>query len=77
MSIMDVLLRKNLADDFITHESHRYAKQVAQDIREETDVLEQLPKIGKSTGSRCWKCPGIVFAGLCYLSAWELAEHPW
>ena len=52
MSIMDVLLRKNLADDFITHDSHRYAKQVTQDIREKTDVLEQLPKIGKSTGSR-------------------------
>ncbi len=51
MSIMDVLLRKSLADDFITHDSHRYAKQVAQDIREKTDVLEQLPKIGK----KYWK----------------------
>jgi plasmid stabilization system protein ParE len=33
--------------DFIAHDSPHYAKKVVQDIREKTDVLERLPKIGK------------------------------
>lgn len=33
--------------DFIAHDSRFYAKKVIQDIREKTDVLEQLPKAGK------------------------------
>ena len=33
--------------DFIAHDSHHYAKKVTQDIREKTDVLDELPKIGK------------------------------
>ena len=33
--------------NFIAHESQHYAKKVTQDIREKTEVLERLPKIGK------------------------------
>jgi plasmid stabilization system protein ParE len=33
--------------DFIAHDSRHYAKKVVQDIREKTDILEQLPKRGK------------------------------
>ncbi len=33
--------------DFIAHDSQHYAKKVAQDIREKTDVLDGLPKVGK------------------------------
>jgi plasmid stabilization system protein ParE len=33
--------------DFIAHDSRFYAKKVVQDIREKTDILEQLPKAGK------------------------------
>ncbi len=33
--------------DFIAHDSHHYAKKVTQDIREKTDVLDELPKVGK------------------------------
>ena len=33
--------------DFIAHDSRFYAKKVVQDIRERTDILEQLPKAGK------------------------------
>ena len=33
--------------DFIARESRHYAKKVTQDIREKTEVLERLPKIGK------------------------------
>lgn len=33
--------------DFIAHDSRHYAKKVTQDIREKTDVLNDLPKIGK------------------------------
>lgn len=33
--------------DFIAHDSHHYAKKVTQDIREKTDVLNELPKVGK------------------------------
>lgn len=33
--------------DFIAHDSRFYAKNVVQDIREKTDILEQLPKAGK------------------------------
>ncbi|MEJ1334508.1 MAG: type II toxin-antitoxin system RelE/ParE family toxin [Candidatus Sedimenticola sp. (ex Thyasira tokunagai)] len=33
--------------DFIAHDSRHYAKKVTQDIREKTDVLEGLPKVGK------------------------------
>ena len=33
--------------DFIAHDSEHYAKKVAQDIREKTDVLDELPKLGK------------------------------
>jgi len=32
--------------DFIAHDSRHYAKKVVQDIREKTDILEQLPKRG-------------------------------
>ena len=35
--------------DFIAHDSRFYAKKVVQDIREKTDILEQLPKSGKKT----------------------------
>ena len=33
--------------DFIAHDSRHYAKKVIQDIREKTDILVDLPKIGK------------------------------
>lgn len=33
--------------DFIAHDSPHYAKKVAQDIREKTDILERLPKVGR------------------------------
>ncbi len=33
--------------DFIAHDSKHYAKKVTQDIREKTDVLDDLPKMGK------------------------------
>lgn len=33
--------------DFIAHDSLHYAKKVTQDIREKTDVLDELPKVGK------------------------------
>ena len=33
--------------DFIAHDSQHYAKKVTQDIREKTDVLDELPKVGK------------------------------
>jgi len=33
--------------DFIAHDSLHYAKKVTQDIREKTDVLDRLPKVGK------------------------------
>ncbi len=33
--------------DFIAHDSRHYAKKVIQDIREKTDILNDLPKIGK------------------------------
>jgi len=33
--------------DFIAHDSRHYAKKVTQDIREKTDVLDELPRIGK------------------------------
>jgi plasmid stabilization system protein ParE len=33
--------------DFIANNSPYYAKKVAQDIRQKTDVLNELPKMGK------------------------------
>ena len=33
--------------DYIAHDSRHYAKKVIQDILEKTDVLDDLPKIGK------------------------------
>ncbi len=33
--------------DFIAHDSIHYAKKVAQDIREKTDILLGKPKLGK------------------------------
>lgn len=33
--------------DFIAHDSGHYAKKVTQDIREKTNVLDELPKAGK------------------------------
>ena len=33
--------------DFISHDSSHYAKKVAQDIREKTNILDELPKVGK------------------------------
>ncbi|MCP4285306.1 MAG: type II toxin-antitoxin system RelE/ParE family toxin [Gammaproteobacteria bacterium] len=33
--------------DFIANDSRHYAKKVVHDIREKTDILEQLPKRGK------------------------------
>ena len=33
--------------DFIAHNSRHYAKKVTQDIREKTDILDRLPKVGK------------------------------
>jgi plasmid stabilization system protein ParE len=33
--------------DFIANDSKHYAKKVTQDIREKTDVLNGLPKVGK------------------------------
>ena len=33
--------------DFIARDSRHYAKKVIQDIREKTDVLDELPKVGK------------------------------
>ena len=33
--------------DFIGHDSRFYAKKVVHDIREKTNVLEQLPRAGR------------------------------
>ncbi len=33
--------------DFIAHDSKHYAKKVIQGIREKTDVLDHLPRMGK------------------------------
>lgn len=33
--------------DFIAEDSKHYAKKVAQEIREKTDILNRLPNIGK------------------------------
>lgn len=33
--------------DFIAEDSKHYAKKVAQEIREKTDILNELPNIGK------------------------------
>ncbi len=33
--------------NFIAHDSHHYAKKVTKDIREKTDVLNGLLKVGK------------------------------
>ncbi len=33
--------------DFIAHDSEHYAKQVTQDMVAKTDVLNELPRIGK------------------------------
>ncbi len=34
--------------DFIAHDSRHYAKKVTQDIREKTDILDKLPRVGKT-----------------------------
>jgi toxin ParE1/3/4 len=34
--------------DFIAHDSRHYAKKVTQDIREKTDILDELPRVGKT-----------------------------
>jgi len=34
--------------DFIAHDSRHYAKKVTQHIREKADILDQLPKLGKT-----------------------------
>ena len=33
--------------DFIAHDSRHYAKKVTQDFWERTDILDELPKVGK------------------------------
>jgi plasmid stabilization system protein ParE len=33
--------------DFIAHDSRHYAKKVTQEIREKTDILDKLPRMGK------------------------------
>ncbi len=33
--------------DFIAEDSKHYAKKVAQEIREKTDILNELPNVGK------------------------------
>ncbi len=33
--------------DYIAHDSSHYAKKVTQEIREKTDILDDLPQIGK------------------------------
>jgi len=33
--------------DFIAHDSRHYAKKVTRDIREKTDILDELPRVGK------------------------------
>lgn len=33
--------------DFIAHDSKHYAKKVTQDITAKTDVLDELPRMGK------------------------------
>ena len=35
------------AHDFISHDSHHYAKKVTQDIREKADILDKLPRVGR------------------------------
>jgi len=34
--------------DFIAHDFRHYAKKLTQDIREKADILDQLPKLGKT-----------------------------
>jgi toxin ParE1/3/4 len=34
--------------NFIAHNSRHYAKKVTQDIREKTDILDELPRVGKT-----------------------------
>jgi plasmid stabilization system protein ParE len=33
--------------DFIAHDSTHYAKKVTQDIADKTDILDELPRLGK------------------------------
>ena len=33
--------------DFIAHDSKHYARKVAQDIAAKTDILDELPRMGK------------------------------
>jgi len=33
--------------DFIAHDSRHYAKKVTQDIAAKTDILDELPRMGK------------------------------
>ncbi len=33
--------------DFIAHDSRHYAKKVAQDIASKTNILDELPRIGR------------------------------
>lgn len=33
--------------DFIAHDSRHYAKQVTQDMAAKTDILDELPRVGK------------------------------
>ncbi len=33
--------------DFIAHDSNHYAKKVTQDIAEKTDILDELPRVGR------------------------------
>lgn len=47
--------------DFIAEDSKYYAKKVAQEIREKTDILNKLPEMGKGVAE--------VKNDICYVLA--------
>ncbi len=59
--------------DFIAHDSHFYAQKVVQDIREKTDVLEQLPKAGRSRWKLNEDHAGVIPNPPNHLQTWNEA----
>ena len=54
--------------DFIAGDSKHYAKKVAQEIREKTDILDELPNVGKmvpEVGSAKSRSCTFILIGSC------------
>ena len=47
--------------DFIAEDSKHYAKKVAQEVREKTDILDKLPNIGKIVISHSQAVNSLTF----------------